>query len=710
MLRMHAKRSRNSHPANHRSLMIRPVVVIAAARNGGRLLSRLVEGRVVLSVMLSLLAVAGFALGQNGKMTDTGYRWPVDEKVFTSTFAEYRPSRFHAGLDFSTGGVTGRPCYAIADGHISRIKVNFSGYGRVIYLQLKDGNIVVYAHLDRFTDEVEAYIRKEQRRSGGYEIERFLGPDTFPFKQGDIVAYTGDTGAGPAHLHFEMRKGMITAFDPVLAGFVVPDDTPPSIKQVVLAPLDGASEVQGDLFPVLQNVVNGKVDTLSFQGRAGVSVYAVDYQTGYRYRLGLRRLELYVDGVLRHATTLDSFPYGINRHARMEFDFEMERRGEKRLRRMYHLPPNRLPFYDDSLPGGVLDSDELGAGPHTLEIRATDMCGNRSSFTWTVYALPGATLPPLSGNGPPPLMPNRLSDRNMTLKVDVVKDVARVEVSGAPAGGDAALLCIEPFDLSFHLQPKGNGRFLGRAALPKNAVEDIVFKVGIFAHDSLIAATSQACLLATKDANTSLKFFSPDSLLEVYIEGGDTWFDLASILTILPPEDSTITPVYRLRPGDHPFANSFDLVFHSDQMGWDQQALILFREDGGNGRWHSLGRICENDGHELLARALSFEDFAVGRDTTAPSIDNVSPRNGIILTNRQPMLQARINDDLAGVDINHSSLKINGEEVIWVYDPDKRKIYYEPWEPLTPGDYTWTVVVEDGVGNKSIETRRFTVQ
>ncbi len=685
-----------------------------ASRLRRRFLSLFVRTLFVHTILIlvgsSFLLTAGAYSQNDSRYTDTGYRWPLDEKVFTSTFAEYRPSRFHAGLDFSTGGVTGRPCYAIADGYIKRLKVNFTGYGKVLYLQLADGTLVVYAHLDRFTPEVEAYVREQQKAAGTYEIERYLGPETFSFKQGDVVAYAGDTGAGPAHLHFEMRRGMAVAFDPVLAGFVTDDTTPPSIKQVVLTPLDGASEVNGDLWPVLQNVINNQVDTLSFHGRAGVSVYAVDYQTGFRYRLGMRRIELYVDGELRHVTTPDSFAYGINRHARMDFDFAMERRGEKRLRRLYHLEPNRLPFYDLSLPGGVLNSDELGAGYHSLEIRATDMSGNRTSFQWAVYALPAALLPSPSGNGPPPNMPYRLSDRNLTLDVEIVNEVARVELNGAPHEADAALLSIEPFEMSFHMQPQGDGRFLGRASLPSDGVEDIVFKVGLFNRDSLLAATSNAYRFAATTPARSLRFFSPDSMLEVHIESGDLWFNLASTLAILPPEDSTITPVYRLRPGDHPFGGAYDLVFHADRIGWDRHALVLFREERGDGRWRSLGTLRENGRRELRARALSFEDFAVGRDVEPPTIERVSPRNGIILTNPQPELAARIGDDLAGVDIAKCSLKINGEETIWVYDPDRRKIFYTPWEPLAPGKYTWTVVVEDGVGNKSVETRSFTVQ
>ena len=44
------------------------------------------------------------------------YLWPLDAPpALTSTYAEYRFGRFHAGLDVKTWGKEGYPCVAVAD-------------------------------------------------------------------------------------------------------------------------------------------------------------------------------------------------------------------------------------------------------------------------------------------------------------------------------------------------------------------------------------------------------------------------------------------------------------------------------------------------------------------------------------------------------------------------------------------------------------------
>ena len=80
----------------------------------------------------------------------SGYVWPLKlDPQLTSSFAEYRPGRFHAGIDLRTNGV-GREVFAASDGYVSRVRCSPYGYGKAIYLQMNDGNSVVYAHLSSY--------------------------------------------------------------------------------------------------------------------------------------------------------------------------------------------------------------------------------------------------------------------------------------------------------------------------------------------------------------------------------------------------------------------------------------------------------------------------------------------------------------------------------------------------------------------------------
>ena len=85
------------------------------------------------------------------------YLWPTNASTYlASSFCEFRPGHYHSAIDIKTWVQEGYKCYAIADGEIIRLRVSPFGYGKVLYLRLKDGNTAVYAHLQRFAPDLEA--------------------------------------------------------------------------------------------------------------------------------------------------------------------------------------------------------------------------------------------------------------------------------------------------------------------------------------------------------------------------------------------------------------------------------------------------------------------------------------------------------------------------------------------------------------------------
>lgn len=110
-----------------------------------------------LSITVLILSFTGnLSAADHPDETASGFIWPTNaSRILTSTFGEYRPGRFHAGIDIRTNGTTGYACYAIADGSVIRMRADFDGYGRALYLKLEDGTFAVYAHLSRFNEELE---------------------------------------------------------------------------------------------------------------------------------------------------------------------------------------------------------------------------------------------------------------------------------------------------------------------------------------------------------------------------------------------------------------------------------------------------------------------------------------------------------------------------------------------------------------------------
>ena len=101
--------------------------------------------------------------------------WPIDATpALSSSFCEYRPGHYHSAIDAKVWGSVGLPCRAVADGYVYRVKVSPSGYGKALYLRLKDGRSAVYAHLRNFASEVDEYILQKQHETIRYNQDVYF--------------------------------------------------------------------------------------------------------------------------------------------------------------------------------------------------------------------------------------------------------------------------------------------------------------------------------------------------------------------------------------------------------------------------------------------------------------------------------------------------------------------------------------------------------
>ncbi|HEX2166778.1 MAG TPA: M23 family metallopeptidase [Longimicrobiales bacterium] len=109
----------------------------------------------------------------------------VTRDDLVDTFEQVRgPDRRHEAIDIPAP--RGAPVLAVTDGEVLRLTRHDSG-GISLYLLAPDGRTMFYyAHLLDYVDGMRAGM---------------------PVRQGDVIAYVGDTGnAGPGnyHLHFEV--------------------------------------------------------------------------------------------------------------------------------------------------------------------------------------------------------------------------------------------------------------------------------------------------------------------------------------------------------------------------------------------------------------------------------------------------------------------------------------------------------------------------
>ncbi len=207
--------------------------------------------------------------------------------VVTSGFGSYRIGHFHAGVDLSTNRKTGKPVYAVFDGEIFRIRASYTGYGKAIYLRNRKGEVVVYAHLSRFTRKLERKLRYIQKKRKSYFVDTTFQRG-IKVREGEIIGYSGASGAGPPHLHFEYRDREGFSKDP-LEILGIEDSLDLEVRNVLLR--------SSNNFPWEEWYHKSRTDTLivssAFLPYVDISE---PYKNGYR-RSGLpKSVRLLLDG------------------------------------------------------------------------------------------------------------------------------------------------------------------------------------------------------------------------------------------------------------------------------------------------------------------------------------------------------------------------------------------------------------------------------
>ncbi|HEY0055504.1 MAG TPA: M23 family metallopeptidase, partial [Pedobacter sp.] len=124
------------------------------------------------------------------------FRAPLDIRpTLAGFFGEIRGNHFHSGLDYRTNQREGYPVYAVADGFISRLRVQIGGFGNAIYISHPNGYTSVYAHLQRFNTRVAQTVKDLQYRKESFVVDFPLLPIEIPVKKGDVIAWSGNTGS-----------------------------------------------------------------------------------------------------------------------------------------------------------------------------------------------------------------------------------------------------------------------------------------------------------------------------------------------------------------------------------------------------------------------------------------------------------------------------------------------------------------------------------
>lgn len=323
------------------------------------------------------------------KMTDdynsSYYRRPLNIATqLAANFGEVRENHFHMGLDIRTNGKQNMPVFAAADGYISRAVIEENGYGRALYITHPNGTTTLYAHLNRFMDEVETYVHKKQYANECWQQNITFNPGKFNVHKGQQIALSGNTGTseGP-HLHFEIRDTR-TGFNvnPLTHGITIGDNVPPTINGLYWYNKTGS----------IYNATASKIGIRGQDGHYTTTEKAItvnspaimlglgmtDKNAQPKFTFGVYKAMLYVDKKLTWQFALDGFNAADTRYVNAGIDYNNWVHNSKCIQLLGILPGNKLPVFQGSPTDGIIHLTDTRC--HDIKIVLFDAAGNTTTL------------------------------------------------------------------------------------------------------------------------------------------------------------------------------------------------------------------------------------------------------------------------------------------------------------------------------------------
>lgn len=337
---------------------------------------------------------------------------PVGHEIeLTGTFGELRPNHFHAGIDIRPkhSGIS-EPIFAAGDGWVSRIHVQPSGYGRVLYIEHPNGFTSVYAHLDDFSPEVNEYVKANQYAQEKFEVNLNPAPYQFQVKRGEQVGLMGNTGASQGtHLHFEIRKsGTEEAINPLLFGFPVADEKSPRFYELKIYNLNdenesiGSKEIYLRERPKKKKVKKGKKwktitiapdpdapytiqeDTIEINSdRVGFGIKTFDTHNWSGNTNGVFGVTLLKDDEAIYSFDTERINLDETRYINAHIDYIEKISGGGYFNRCYRLPGNFLSIYKQKINDGIIYLSQNQYAK--INIIAKDVANNLDTLEFWVH-------------------------------------------------------------------------------------------------------------------------------------------------------------------------------------------------------------------------------------------------------------------------------------------------------------------------------------
>ncbi|MBP0905553.1 M23 family metallopeptidase [Mariniflexile gromovii] len=355
-------------------------------------------------ILCFFLVFSTFSNSQNNYPQDY-FRSPLEiPLILSGNFGELRSNHFHSGLDIKTQQREGLKAVACADGFVSRIKIAHFGYGKALYITHPNGYTTVYGHLQSFSPEIEAYIKKQQYEKESYEIELFPSAETLPVTKGSLVAYTGNTGgSGGPHLHFEIRNKEEHPINPMLFGIDIKDNSKPIVSSIYAYALDEnatvnklSSKQKLRLIPLKSG--DYTTESIEAYGNIGFGIETTDRQDLAANSNGVYNMQTFLNGNQNFEVDFSEFSFDESSCINQYIDYEHYINSRQRIQKLFKKN-NPLSLLKPTLNDGILTIKDSTSSVY--KIRVSDFKNNETFVTINIKGKKPTNFNPKPGKTTP---------------------------------------------------------------------------------------------------------------------------------------------------------------------------------------------------------------------------------------------------------------------------------------------------------------------
>ena len=586
----------------------------------------------------------------------TEYAWPTDAtKYLSSTFGETRSAHLHSGIDIRTWGQEGYRVFASRDGEVHRIGIGPQGYGYVIYLQHSDGSFTVYAHLNRFEPDLQAFADSIRLQDYSFELDHTLETKRIEYRKGEVIGFTGSTGVGPPHLHFEIRDPSLDPINPLLTNLssYVSDTIPPIFTQLGIEYLDTDNYRYKDfeLFSTTKSDSVFHFGEIEVDGPVGLSVNVHDKANRTPNSYAVHSLTLTLKSDTLFHSVKNSFSFYHSADMFLDRSYPILSQTGRGFQRLYKVYGNRLSIYPKTVNEGVLHLDD---GVYPVKIIATDIYGNQSVATVNLNVNGTKNREPITYVASYPA-PDTVSNRTVYnwLETTVVPEESLLTSAGPE------LITPDYQGVTFYY----SGKKSVKKSLNPNKLE---------------------------------LFHTADQKLWIQFPSGSLYDTLNVRMEVIETANQID---FKISPTELPLGKpaKFNYILPEAFKGLNQVALFSVDPTGNREKFLSA----DISSGLIRANIDNISNLRIREDRVAPWVGRPEISQNLA---GMPIVKIPVKDGDTGIDYLKSSITVNEQPGIAEYDPEENYlIYYNPdFEPKRINSIDYHIY--DGVGNESSQT------